>query len=288
MSKSLHVVRRLAVMLCLWVVISPVTASAEEGGAGDLLISATRLVFQDSRHNADIILKNISSANTTYRVLLIDERMTKDGALERITAPTSADFVADKLIRYSPRQVVLPAGTSQTIRIQVKDAPGLAPGEYRSHMMFQGLPKNVGTSINQVKGEAKPSLRIQMTPVYGIAIPLIVRVGKTAANVKLTNLQYQAGDPKDNNASVHATIERIGNRSVFGDLLVSIRGKDHKAQVIGEMRGVAVYTSTDRREVNIPVELPATFKSGRIAIVYQDGENAGKLLTSDSFEFHAP
>lgn len=254
-------------------------------GAGDLLLSTTRLVFEADQKSAEIILKNIGASEATYRIFFVNQRMTREGALEAITeavSPTGEKF-ADKLVRYAPRQVVLPAGASQTVRLQLRRPVGLEPGEYRSHLVFQSVPAQGGLSVKAPQPGERPTMHIQMVPVFAIAIPVIVRHGQTQAEVRMVEasvLQDDAGKP----AELRLLLRRTGNRSVYGNLRVVYQAPDRKETELGMLNGIAVYTPNTEREVRIPLHWPeGQVMGGRISLTYTDDEASRGLLAQTSF-----
>src|SRR4051794_33839831 len=62
-------------------------ASPADAGVGDLLVAPTRIVL-DGRKGTEIVLDNIGDEPATYRISVEFRRMTSDGNLEDVTAPT--------------------------------------------------------------------------------------------------------------------------------------------------------------------------------------------------------
>ncbi|MCA1654702.1 MAG: hypothetical protein LC656_11205, partial [Sphingomonadales bacterium] len=76
-------------------------------GVGDLLVAPTRIVLNGSR-GTQIILNNIGDDVATYRVSLELRRMTADGSLVDVAAPSDAEKAAEDMVLYAPRKVTLP------------------------------------------------------------------------------------------------------------------------------------------------------------------------------------
>src|SRR3546814_17207020 len=96
------------------------------------------------------------------------------------------------MIVCSPRRVTLPPNQPQVVRVGVRVPARLPPGEYRAHMLFRAVPDVVPA----VAGEAKPAstgVSIALTPIYGITIPVIVRVGDPGAAAALGEALVSAG-----------------------------------------------------------------------------------------------
>src|SRR4051812_1824217 len=236
-----------AVVVAPWLAV----ATPAEAGVGDLLVAPTRLVL-DGRKGAEIILNNIGDEPATYRVSVEFRRMTEKGELIDVPTPSATDKAAEDMIVYAPRKVTLAPHDPQAIRIVARAPQGLPDGEYRVHMLFRAIPP--ATPVVQPTGEQPKGVQFQLTPIYGVTIPVIVRLGNLEASAGIANVQLEH---RDNGAAVGLDLTRTGSRSVFGEVRVLKPGvKDP----IAVQKGVAVYTEVGRRHVIIP--LAAAYKGG--------------------------
>src|SRR6476661_4383870 len=189
-------------------------AAPAEAGIGDLLVAPTRIVL-DGRKGAEIVLNNIGEEPATYRVSVEFRRMNSDGQLEDVSEPTAADKTAADMIIYAPRRVTLAPHEPQAIRIAARPPQGLPDGEYRVHMLFRAIPP--ATPVVQAPAEEAKGVQFKLTPVYGVTIPVIVRLG---------NLQVAAGiagvhlEKKDGAVAVGLDLTRTGTRSTYGEVRV--------------------------------------------------------------------
>src|SRR5437764_5182134 len=168
-----------------------------EAGIGDLLVAPTRIVL-DGRKGAEVILNNIGEEPAVYRVSIEFRRMDEDGGLTEVAQPTAADQTAADMIVYAPRRVALAPHEPQAIRIAARPPQGLPDGEYRVHLLFRAIPP--ATPVAQAAAsEPEKGLRFQLTPVYGVTIPVIVRLGNLQATAGIANVQL---DEKDGNSFV--------------------------------------------------------------------------------------
>jgi hypothetical protein len=254
----------------------PPNASA----VGDLLVTPTRLILEGNRRTTEITLVNLGVAPATYRISLLHLRMKTDGSMEEFDAATPQDRVADSLLRYSPRQVTLEPRVAQVVRIQVRKPADLAPGEYRSHLLFRGVPK-ADEAAPTPEQEAQ-GVSIRLIPIYGVSIPLIVRHGETSATAQLRNLELVPGEPGRAQFFIRATMLREGNRSVYGNFRVTL-ARNGRDTVIGAVDGVAVYDGVGSRSVLIPLnpEKDVRLNGSRVRVAYYDAEQEdgeGRLL----------
>ena len=242
-------------------------AAPASAGVGDLLVAPTRIIL-DGRKGTEIVLNNIGDEPATYRISVEFRRMTPDGNLEDVSTPTPQEQAAADMVIYAPRRVTLAPNEPQSIRIAARPPEGLPDGEYRVHLLFRAVPPSnpvAATPAEQPKG-----LQFQLTPIYGVTIPVIVRLGNLQATAAISNVSLEKSDGKSN---IGLDLTRSGSRSTFGEVRVLKAGvKDP----IAIQRGVAVYTEVGTRHLSIPVD--DAYKgeiSGPVTVqyveTYQDG-----------------
>lgn len=224
--------------------VAAAVPAAGNAGVGDLLVAPTRLVL-DGRKGAEIILNNVGDEAATYRVSVEFRRMTSDGRLEDVTEPTAANKLAEDMIVYAPRRVTLAPRQPQSIRISARAPQGIADGEYRVHLLFRAIPP--AKPVVAPTGEAPKGLSFSLTPVYGVTIPVIVRLGQLEAKAGIANVQL---DNLDGKRAVSLDLSRAGGRSTFGEIRVLKAGvKDP----IAIAKSIAVYTEVNGRKVTVPI-----------------------------------
>lgn len=249
--------------------LSAVAAPAH--AAGDLLVAPTRIILDGSR-GAEVVLNNIGSEPATYRISLEIKRMTAEGGLDEIDEAnvTPAERAALDMIAFSPRRVRLLPNQPQVIRVGARLPEGLPTGEYRVHMLFRAVPDAEPAAAPDAAKPASAGVSISLTPIYGITIPVIVRVGDLAAGAKIG--AAWVGATKDGPA-FEFDLTRTGNRSVYGDVEVTRPGL---AKPLLIARGIAVYPEIGARRVSlrVPPELAAQLK-GPVQIRYTEDREIG-------------
>ena len=238
--------------------------------AGDLLVAPTRVILDGSR-GTEVVLNNIGAEPATYRISLEIKRMTAEGGLDEIAEEDArpAERTALDMIAFSPRRVTLPPNQPQVVRVGVRVPEGTAPGEYRAHMLFRAVPDATAAAT----GDAKPAgegVSIALTPIYGITIPVIVRVGDLGAEAAIG--EAWVSETRDGPA-FNFDLSRTGNRSVYGDIEVTRPGT---AEPLLVARGIAVYPEVGARKVSlrVPGELAAKLK-GPVRIRYTEDREIG-------------
>jgi hypothetical protein len=239
--------------------------------AGDLLVAPTRVVLDGSR-GTEVVLNNIGAEPATYRISLEIKRMTGEGGLDEIAEEnvTVAERVALDMIAFSPRRVTLPPNQPQVVRVGVRVPEGTPPGEYRAHMLFRAIPDAVAAVPADPAKPASEGVSIALTPIYGITIPVIVRVGDLGAEAAIG--EAWVSETQDGPA-FNFDLTRTGNRSVYGDIEVTRPGVSEPLLIA---RGIAVYPEVGARKVSlrVPSELAAKLK-GPVHIRYSEDREIG-------------
>ena len=89
-------------------------------------------------------------------------------------------------------------------------------------------------------------LRFQLTPVYGVTIPVIVRLGNLEAKAGIANVRTLVEDGKP---AIALDLTRNGDRSTYGEVRVIKAGVK---EPIALPSGVALYTELGERHVALP------------------------------------
>ncbi len=242
-------------------------------GVGDLLVAPTRVVLNGSR-GTEVILNNIGDDVATYRVSAELRRMTPEGKLQDVTDPNERETAARDMVLFAPRKVTLPPNQPQAIRLSARAPEGLPDGEYRVHLLFRAIPapQPVAAAEPKVDGVA-----FQLRPIYGVTIPVIVRLGNLEAKAALSNVQKISDGGKP---AISLDISRSGDRSTFGEIKVFKAGM---SEPIAQAAGIAVYTEVGQRSVVIPIDpAKASSATGEVRVEYVEPTDTGPVTIAET------
>ena len=165
--------------------------------------------------------------------------------LEEVSDPNAAEKAARDMLIFAPRRVTLAPNEPQSIRIAARPPQGLPDGEYRVHLLFRAIPP--ATPVAKPASAPEKGVSFKLIPVYGVTIPVIVRLGNLSVKAGISNVRTEQRDGKP---VIALELDRTGDRSTFGEVRVLKAGvKDP----IAISRAVAVYTELNEREVVVPV-----------------------------------
>jgi len=248
------------------------TAPPAQAGVGDLLVAPTRVVL-NGRRGTEIILNNIGDDVATYRITAELRRMTPEGKLVDVIDANAAEKTAQEMVLFAPRKVTLPPNQPQAIRLSARAPEGLPDGEYRVHMLFRAIP-DPQPATAPAKSEG---VSFQLRPIYGVTIPIIVRLGNLEAKAALSNVRKVSEEGKP---AVALDISRSGSRSTFGEIRVLKAGID---KPIGLAAGVAVYTEIGQRSVTVPIDPAyAANATGPVTIQYVETTDTGPVTIAET------
>jgi len=259
---------------------------------GGLAVSPTRVVFEGRQRTAEVNLVNTTSITATYRISFKNMRMLEDGSYEDIEAPGMYELFADKMIRYSPRQVTLEPGVAQTIRLLLRKPGDLSPGEYRSHLLFQALPPETSGEDIEALDLEEGEIRVQITTVFAITIPVIIRHGKLSATVTVSDLALIPSEKPDEPPALFLRLNRSGDRSVSGEVSVTfVSDKGGDELEVGLIRGLAVLAPYPTRTVKLTLRAPegVVLQGGRLHVIYRARpEEGGAVLAEADLSLSRP
>ena len=154
----------------------------------------------------------------------------------------------------------------------------MAVGEYRSHLYFRADKSTKPLGSDQ-SGADTTQLKVQLIPVFGLSIPIIIRSGSVNVGATLTDLHVEFQD--DSIPKLKLALNRTGNISIYGDFIVDYYPDQGKNYEIGRVNGVSVYANINRRQMAIKlIKMPGVaFNSGSIKVRYISNDPNRKSIT---------
>lgn len=245
---------------------------------GGVSVSPQRIVFEGRDRTAEVALINKSAKPVKYRIFFKNMRMKEIGGYEVITEPGPGDQFADKLIRYSPREITVPANSAQTVRLMLRKPRNLKEGEYRSHLAFQALPPPDAGSDIEKEALGEGQLSVRFIAMVSVSIPVIVRHGDNlSAQVAIGKMTLEPSESEEAPPQLAVQLTRQGNRSEFGDLTVTYQPASGEKVEVGLARGISIYVPNSSRTMKVPLKLPdgVQLKGGTLHTVYSARQDKG-------------
>jgi hypothetical protein len=260
-------------LLILIFVFSSILHSESLSAQGNLMIMPRRVVFEGSKRSHELNLANTGQDTARYVISLVHYRMKEDGSFEELPPGDTSGNFADKYVRFFPRSVTLGPNESQTVRIQMTPSPNLQEGEYRSHIYFRAVTDENILGQEAPRKSDSTSISVRLKAVFGISIPVIIRVGVPNSTISLSDCAFEMFEGHTPLAKL--SIHREGNMSVYGDITIDHVSPEGKVTRVGSVQGLAVYTPNAVRHVRMGLDARTgvDFTKGKLHIVYQPQEN---------------
>jgi hypothetical protein len=282
---DLHSTRSSKWIICFFagLLLTGILCVTSVNAQGNLILLQKRVVFEGSKKIEVVEYGNTGDDTAKFVVSLLHMRMNQDGSFVAIAEPDSGQFFADKYVRFFPRNIILAPKESQIMKIQLTNTREMNPGEYRSHLYFRAIPGK--QEMDEIPAEKQEGLSVILKPVFGITIPLIIRVGEGVTAVQITDLTTERRD--DSTQVIKFCFRRKGIFSVYGDvtaMYVSAQGNETE---VGRIRGVAVYTPGELRNATLVLKniKGVDYHSGKIRLQYaKPAEEQGTVLATADLE----
>lgn len=240
------------------------------------MIAPTRVLITKTNQTEQISLLNTGTDSAIYSINFVNKKMNEDGGLTTLAEKDTGALFSSDYVRVFPRKVALGPKEGQTVKIQFKKRTDMPEGEYRSHLYFRDeknyMPKGQKTTLADTN-----AIGVKIIPVFGITIPVIIRVGKLSATLSITDISIEKneiGIPK-----VKMTLNRTGNCSIYGTLTVNYTEPGGKPIEIGIVNGIGIYTDILKRYFTIELKKAKEMKldKGTITVAFRDSESNKKL-----------
>ena len=244
---------------------------------GDLIVSPARLVFDNKKQMQELNLVNIGNDTAVYTISFVQKNMKEDGSFVNIVEPDAGQMFAEPYMRIFPRIIKLAPGKPQVIKLQYARKNDMADGEYRSHLFFRAEKGDTPLGMTDVKIDST-KLVVQLIPVFGISIPIIIYSG--SVNMASTLSDMKISNEQKDIQTLKFAINRTGNKSLYGDLAVEFAPKQGKPYPVGMMNGVGVYTNIDKRNItlNLTNDLGKKLKNGKLKVKYMSSNEKKPVL----------
>ncbi len=272
--------------ILLIVQISLLVISFHASGQGNLLVAPTRAVFEGNKQRQELNLVNMGMDTATYSISFIQYNMKDDGSYLIIDKPDSGQMFADPYLRIFPRKVTLAPAESQVVMLQCRRTSDMTEGEYRSHVYFRSEKDYTPLGLKNLQTDTT-KVSVQLIPIFGISIPVIIRMGTVNVKAGLSDLKMET--MQDSLSYLSLTLHRTGNISLYGNLVVDYIPLQGKSIEIGKLKGVKVYTNVDKIHVSIKLnKIPGmTFNNAklRVRFINDDVSRKSEVNAQSELEF---
>ncbi|WP_440055588.1 hypothetical protein ACSLBF_05435 [Pseudoalteromonas sp. T1lg65] len=244
-----------------------------------MLITPTRVAFDDRQRIATVTLINGGEQTKTYRMTFQEKLALKEGGYSNFVEPEANVMAASSFIRMSPKQVTLAPGERQVVKLALRRRANMAAGEYRSHLLFSVLPSAQDKRVSENSGGIDINLLMNYT------IPVLFRVGQAEAKVALEKVDFV--ERADGMQSLAIRLNRQGKYSSFGQLEALWQPDGQTSQrLVSALSKFSIYPELNQREVNLDIDKTKQITPpGKLTLKYiGDGEYQGHTFFTETIQ----
>jgi len=244
---------------------------------GNLLISPTRVTFDERQRVATVVVINNSDEHRTYRLSWQEKTAKPTGGYITLDKDTVNPTALSNMIRMSPSQVRLAPGERQTVKLALRKPQGLKEQEYRSHLLFQALPnenknKNIGIKVNLI---------------LSYSIPVILRQGTEPPVLDIKSIELKKQQERK---SLLISIAKEGKYSSFGKVEVFYKPNSTEKEVkVAMVSDYSIYSEVPVSKLSLSFfEGSKITSAGKLRIVYSGlKEYREKVFTEKTVDIDA-
>ncbi|ESP95511.1 MULTISPECIES: molecular chaperone [Pseudoalteromonas] len=237
-----------------------------------LMISPTRVVFDERQRTAKVFLINNGSEAKTYRLGWKEKRALPFGGYQDLQSEQVGPWKLSHLMRMTPRQVHLAPGERQAVKLALRRKQGMSAGEYRSHLLFQALPTE--------QLDNSEAIGISLNMILSYSIPVIYRKDVVAPEVRI--MATKLSTDLNGNTVIAIDLQRSGSASALGKLQAHWQPKGAKEwQVVATANNYAIYPEVTNASVELNILAGKVLKGGgQLRVTYTGQEEYRNLIFS--------
>jgi len=217
----------------------------------EIHFSEFKILLTEKKSSFNHKLFNQGDSRASCTISFIDYDISEDGNLAIPKKGTTPKNSAAKILRTSPRRVIIPARGAQKVKIIARNIRSLSDGEKNSYL-----------SLRCKDADFVAQAGVSLSPNFVFNIPVTVRKGDLKVSGEITDVKHIA-----ENNSLDFNFTRKGSRSLYGNIQIS----DSDGE-IGSVNGITHYLEA----TTIPYKIMLTrAPKGKITLNYAEEPRFG-------------
>lgn len=220
----------------------------------DIHFSKVHFYLNDNIRTSSMKMKNQGNQAANCSIGLAQHLIANDGQIQSVSESNDGVYnSAKELVRFSPRKVGVPSGSSQVVRISFRRIPNLDDGEYISYLRVKCI---------EDKQETPVLGKISASAVVYYNLPVVIRHGDINSENKIVSAKIFT---ENDNSYIVVEHQRLpeATGSIIGNY--EVIGKD-SGKVYGSLTSGKIYAPAKFRKQkfnlietpNEPVEVKFT------------------------------
>ena len=220
-------------------------------------LTSNRIYLDNNNRIASFIVLNRSLTAEECRLSFRYFDFDNAGVMGKELTDSLPSNNTSKTVKFSPRRFIVAAGKSQAIRLSLRRSAATDKAEYHSYL---------SVSCGKVSPPT-PNL-VNVSPRLVHNVPIVARTAKLGAQASFSGVKLL------DDGKLFFRLNRVGNRSIYGDLVVSnkLTGKR-----INGLKSISIYTQSSYRDFEFSV--PSNLTLNDISLSFTEVEKYGGSLT---------
>ncbi len=236
----------------------------------DILITPTRVVFEDRDRFAVVTLVNSGDKVMSYKMDWRFFKMKETGPAYTPVDGAITEFDLSKHIIFSPKRVTLAPGASQKVRLALRRPETIPDGDYHIHLGFASVREELSSEVtSSTMPRAGATVRVNV----GYTIPVILRAGKVEVSANIERISLSRNQ---NNGLliVKVPVVRSGAAySVLGHIFVYHIDGNGNEERVGEISNAHIFPEVNKRVFDIQLIKEITSGHLRVVMKHYDKDN---------------
>ena len=153
-----------------------------------------------------------------------------------------------------------------------------------SKVTVEGHTDTIGTK--KANMETTTQLSIKLTAVYGLCIPIIIRTNEGKVSSTLSDLELVS--PQASSQYLKFNINRSGDISTYGDIVIEFTPLQGKSVQIALVRGIGVYPEINKRKMVVKLNtipgIPLSKGKMKVSYITNDESKKPVLYTNSELD----
>lgn len=212
------------------------TLAVDKSAQAQIGISPLVIEAQESNGQAQATINVVNRTKAPFRARVYTESFTYEKEKGFNTIPGNNDSLVPYL-QFSPRELVVPAGVTRKVRLNIQMPANLPAGEYRSAIFTENLEQQ--KNINQ-QG-------VSTTITTRIGVTVFIRKGEIAPKLSITTADWDAVK-----SQILVNMNNSGKASAYPEIHWTLT-QAGKAIKTGKVNETGIIANSDRTVgINIP------------------------------------
>ncbi len=239
----------------------------------DILITPTRVVFDDKQRFADVTLANVTDQVKSYEIEWQLYKM-EEGTGVYHNVEIAPEYDLTKLLSFAPRRVSLPPKGTQKIKLRFSRPSDMPDGDYHVHLKFRSF-KITDPSVLSSQDDA---ISAQVSINLSFTIPIVVRIGEPKVSASIGQISLD----RDQNGRVTMQVPVERDLALSYALLGYMRAyfdDGNGEKLVGEISNANVFPEVSRRDFKVVLTQEIT--AGKLRIEIGDYDYASGVVHAE-------